>query len=480
MAQRILLLSLSRALNVRNFLLYEFFDQALDAFDEVHLLTDFSLQDSFRQQFQRERVVFHSLPLLSTSWQNVLRKRLLWIYTLGMMRRFYTLPYTSMFTKGKRFKWNNRPLWTKMVVYSLESLQHMTIFRFLMRSIRNWIMAPSEFRRFLKRIKPDLVMTTYVPHAGEMAEEYLIGSARQEGIPVVSHISGVDNLTLKAPFLAVPDYVLVWNQLMKEHAEDIYPSLRRQRVFIAPPPQFAIYGDPPKLLDRPSLYHALGFHASEAHLKLLTFVSNGGVNYIHPNDELDIFERLYERIQSSEYQKQVVFFVRLSATRNEDEWAKRLLRMPKARTRAVTMAHSNQRPPYPWQNEPMDAIFLQSLVRHSSVLVSACSTLTLDACLCDVPSVSVAFDGFSKAASLIESMRRKPIEDHFLPLTLMGATQFSLNEQDLFEQVTAALEHPQQGARAREKARAFYFSGLIGAPHEETVAILSRLAACHA
>lgn len=469
-------MSLSRALNVRNFLLYDDYDALVQAFDEVHIMTDFMRQETFVHQFQRERVTFHAVPVLKATLSNRLRSRLVDWYGLILFRRYYDKPYTSMFFKGKRFNWPGQPLGRRIFLRAVEWAWDRSPLRSLIAAIRRWLFRPQEFRALVTAIRPNLVMTSYLPHAGELPEEFLTGSAQAAGVPVVSHISGVDNLTLKAPYFCVPDYVIVWNELMKDHAEAMYPSLRGH-VFMAPPPQFDIYGQPDKLLQRDALFDALGFSAETRGRSLITFISNGGVNYINPNDELNIFKRLYERLQESEWRDRVTFFVRLSATRREEAWHEMLSRQPNTRTRDVTMAHSNRRATTPWQNESLDATFLQSLVRHSAVVVSACSTLTLDACLCDVPSVSVAFDGFSKPESIVWSMARKPVEDHFLPLTLMGATRFALNEDDLFEHVVNALKDPMRDAAAREKARAYYFAGMIGQPHQDTVAILKQLAA---
>jgi hypothetical protein len=89
------------------------------------------------------------------------------------------------------------------------------------RAAERAIPASWTFKRYIRRIKPDLMLVSpLLSHSG-MQWEYL-RAARALNVPTAYCVASWDNLTTKGALRGEPDYVLVWNNTQKREAVELH------------------------------------------------------------------------------------------------------------------------------------------------------------------------------------------------------------------------------------------------------------------
>lgn len=95
-----------------------------------------------------------------------------------------------------------------------------------------------EMNSAIMELAPSVVVLAN--YGTEPWEKKIISASRRNGIPTVSIVPSWDNLTSKGVVSVRPDFIIVWNEIMRREAIEI-ADFAPQQVLVSPPPQFDLY-----------------------------------------------------------------------------------------------------------------------------------------------------------------------------------------------------------------------------------------------
>ncbi len=240
------------------------------------------------------------------------------------------------------------------------------------------ILVPKDLDYIFKDEKPDLIFSTDVQNEIDVR---LIHRAQSLGIKAVGMVRSWDNLTCKGMIRAVPDILVVNNDILKEEAVSIH-GIDPHSIRVVGVPHYDSYLEDRKRndFDKVSFLQENSFDEER---KTVTYIPTGD-RYI-PENGLDEF---VIRTLGSE---PINLIVRLPPADHVS------IKEPIADTKAIIFW--NQPGRSDWKgglktNEVSveDDLMLKKVLRASDLVVSGPSTVLIDAAIFETPLLAVAFD----------------------------------------------------------------------------------------
>lgn len=114
----------------------------------------------------------------------------------------------------------------------------MPVIYYLTKTIILWRTDDKKLRSIIKGSKPDLIILPSSGYEGESFE--IIKIAKEEKIPTLMLVDNWDNLCSKTVLTRKPDFLTVWGEQTKEHAQRIH-GMNKNRVFVLGTPRFIQY-----------------------------------------------------------------------------------------------------------------------------------------------------------------------------------------------------------------------------------------------
>ncbi len=209
-----------------------------------------------------------------------------------------------------------------------------------------------------------LILPTLI-HEDE-AQAGLVKAARKAGAPVWAIPASWDNLVTKGRFLDQPDRIAVWGPASARHATE-HHGFKPGQVTITGPPHFWPYGVTARV---PKLFLP--------HARHVVFAGTT-VNYAA--DEEEVLVRLAEGLRSITATRDIAVLYRPHPRRRPDG-----LEVLKQRDIVIDPRWKGG-----WSLETADVPWIRSICDGALCVVSAFSTVVLEAALCGVPSILIGF-----------------------------------------------------------------------------------------
>jgi hypothetical protein len=304
----------------------------------------------------------------------------------------------------------------------------------------------TQYDAVFRRYAPSLVVTG--TPGSIAADAHLLRAARRFRVRTVCVVLSWDNLTSKGHMAAVPDDLIVWNDIMKREAREFhdYPP---DRVHVAGVAHFDVYARPEAPGDRERFFRR---HGLDPDRRLITF---GTITpWLFPYNA-DIAEILARAIAEGRFTQPVQLLVRLHPqvlqpgtqhTENVERYQAIAetyphvhLDVPKVKSRALM-----------WDLAQDDMHHLAELMRHSDVTVNAGSTLTIDSAIMDTPIVNVGFDG-DREVPYAQSVVRIYDFTHYANIVRTGGVRIARSADELIKHINAYLEDPSLDREARAR-----------------------------
>ncbi len=298
-------------------------------------------------------------------------------------------------------------------------------------------------------------------------EDPIYFEAKRRRVPLTTLVLSWDNLTSKGIIHGNFDSVMVWNDVMREEMALLYPWYTPQQVQIVGFPRFDVYGTPfPGRFERGPFLRSLGLDPDRP---VLLFASSAAGSF---RAQWDVVEHICEALERQQLDRGVQLLIRCHPHDDVHE-------TERFRGRAdVAVWPDSERglagPLYSQLPDPDELLILSASVAHSAAVITAGSSLMLDAARADVPIVCVAYDG-NHVLPLDDSVASVYGYSHQRPLHDMGATVICRSRDDLINSIRMALLQPslQRANRARLVNR---YLGGYGSSIERIRAVLSDLA----
>jgi hypothetical protein len=344
-------------------------------------------------------------------------------------------------------------------------------FRSLYRAVETRVNHSRRVKRLLNELRPDLVVITNP--FGTETTVYLL-HAKELGIPVVCEMASWDNITSKGTPLLMPDYFISWGPIMTQEMLEMY-HFPRTRIYECGVPHFDVYSANGRLTPRHTLLKDFNLPPE------LPYLFYGMVTEMYCPNEIEILRWLTEKVNNDAFAKPCSLIIRphpqqlsgiYSMSDKKLEQLKALagprvaLDIPKIRSDRLA-----------WDLPKEDMYHLASLLAGCAICLNASSTLCLDACMIDRPTVNIGFDGW-ESVPYQGSARQSLDFTHMAKLLAMGGIRVAKSFGELERHINTYLRDPELDHEARMLSALEECGFRDGQSAARVASVLSHLARC--
>jgi CDP-glycerol glycerophosphotransferase (TagB/SpsB family) len=291
----------------------------------------------------------------------------------------------------------------------------------------------------LKKYGVQLVMTT---DPIRRTDDLLFVAAKKLYIPITTLVLSWDNLTSKGRINDGYDCVMAWNELMKQEILSMYPSYTNDTVKVVGYPRFDIYKKPlPSGFEREPFLKSLGLDPAN---RVLLY-ANAPIRSFPVQPQ--IIDHVYQAMMNGQLPQDTQLLIRCHP--HDDLAIYDIFRnCPRVAVwpgddRAHDQTLFNQMP------QKDELLILAASMKHSALCINPGSSVMLDAAICDIPIVCIAYDGDcilpreSSYATCYEYSHQKPFHQ-------IGATDICYSKEELIRSIQKALAHPEEKSAQRK------------------------------
>ncbi len=304
-----------------------------------------------------------------------------------------------------------------------------------------------ERRELMKKVGPDVVITNT---AGlDSADVPILRAARQLSLPTVTFIASWDNvwkmerLKNESRPQVLADYLLVWNQMMRDHLLRVFPELNQERISVAGAPRFDYFTHEDSI---PSRRDLLGY------LNL----PNDGSKLLHfATTELYPMEYVVRDIFSAAQKGRIKHKLSLYASVHPGGDIKK--HRPYADKYGVTVRYafgrlkSSPHPDFHYHPSEKDIYLLVALFKHSDLLINHSSTVAIESFFGHTPVINVKYGRPFDWWRWYRSMVYRDFKEHYRDIISGGATKIVRHPRQLIAAINDYLDSPSRDSQARQK-----------------------------
>ncbi|MFH1593477.1 MAG: hypothetical protein ABID09_02130 [Candidatus Omnitrophota bacterium] len=283
--------------------------------------------------------------------------------------------------------------------------------------LQNRFLTFKNYDMLFLRHKPDLVLLS---DCGNITlNRYLARSARKFGVPVMAVEQSVDDAEI-CSWLPVLDKACVWGEDMKDELIR-YHGYPAGNISVVGLLRGDIYKDESLLEKRYDFFQKYGLDPGKKLITIATTPSN-------PAIFCDIAKSILRYSKNGQIPYPIQIYIRPTPYQYEkkDKYLGEFLNN--------SLVHIGE--PFPMRGRDViseeAASLLANLLRYSNVLINILSTLTLEACLVDVPVINVAFKEVGSVFNYEYAKR----------VIAVGGTSLARDMPELIEALNLYLENP--------------------------------------
>jgi hypothetical protein len=400
---------------------------------EIVILSQGYADSEFRREFEDSNVCFE--PLYDYSPKVI--ERIMQSLRVRMLRpKSRTVAISTEAEKGI-----GRKILTKLIDGFIRFAGDERIHRVL-RLIDLSLPSANSYKDVFQKHRPDIVIVTRVMNLS--ADSPLLRQAAKLKIPVVALVASWDNLTSKAFFPFALDSLVVWNDIMRREAIELF-NFPEEKIFVSGVPRFDSYFRRENMRSRSEFFKDYDLDPDK---KLVTYTtSHDRLFWPHEatSPEPEIVKFLARAIQSDELGAPSQLLVRLHPQ------ASRKLYEQLAKEEGVTLQVPGR--PSRFQDRDLsvaEGVLLGETMLHSDVVVNVASTITIDASIFGTPVVCIGFDMRGERPYLT-SVRRFYDFDHYKKLARTSGFRIAARKEDLVTEVHHYLADPTRDREGRQK-----------------------------
>lgn len=315
-----------------------------------------------------------------------------------------------------------------------------------------------------KKHKPDFLLVS--TPAQKFFDAPFVYYAKKNGIVSISPVYSWDNLTGKGPFLFNPEYLLVWNSIMKAEAIE-YHDYRPDDVFVCGAPVFDNYAHlKTGNCGKDEFFNAMSL---DKDLPLVTVTTIPQIYF--GNSHLKLAEKIIELRN-----KKIPDVNLLIRPHPLDETNYSSLNG----IRNVYVDYYGSQPDKSlklWKPSKNNVEHLGRTMKYSDIVINIASTITIDAALFDTPVINLNYDIKMTEADYEGSIKRYYHYTHYKKVIEQDACWLVNDENELVEAICQYLKDPTIHSRGRNNlvnTMAVYTDGMSYKRIAEKVREVSR------
>ena len=341
-----------------------------------------------------------------------------------------TIKLGNMGSIGKKETILSPFVWVLVRIFGYKSL--MACFQKLHESLAKG----DPFASLFKTISPDLVVVSRIVNYS--ADYGVMKSAVARGIPLISLVSSWDNFTSKGYLTFSSRITVVWNNMMKNKARQLF-NIPEKKILVAGIPRFDCYDtylklDSEQILKRRQIYMiSIGNIQNWPIISYCTGTRNWCKNnYTQESPEADLVSSIYLAL-SKHLRTKFFFVVRIHPGADKEPY-ETLVPFPNVAVESPGESSGYQDRVL----ELTEEFGLADTVYFSSVVLNYASTISIDCAALDIPFICVNYT--KEEIPFKYSPKRLYLFDHYAELIDMSGIALCDSENQLVESVERLLE----------------------------------------
>lgn len=421
---------ISRGIIARNILRSGVLDNILkDENVRVVLMLPSAAPEYFKKEFEHPRII-----LENTGEGSISREHHAFLYFLHNL--VYTKS-TRLLSKYGTYRTGGKNIVLYYLEYAFFAIaSRINFLKKVFRFLELWLFSEKKYESYFDKHNPDLVFATTVLGKIDIA---FLKIAKKRKIKNMAMTKGWDSVDQRL-FRVRPDKLLVFNRVMKERVSRLQ-DIPEKDILITGFPQFDIYSKKELLIPREEFFRQKGLDPQN---KLIFFGSEGlwGV------DEEEILEIICNFIKDDRLSFPASLVIRPHYSDVVKRRFDRFKSYPfvyvddKHRLSDLFLDH--------WDASAEEMAGFYNTLHYSDVVISTCSTLTLDGAVLDKPLISIYFD-VKQGKTYKESVRHIYDYGHFRPIVESGGAYFARSAADLREAINKYFKNPALDHEGRMK-----------------------------
>ena len=388
-----------------------------------------AIPPNLKEEFSDEEVILEAVP--TSSQRGHSRFARLALYLISGASAWTYIKVGNKRNRNRAFFWK----YIELVIFWTASKPH--FLKKLARWIERKAFTTDLYGKYFDTYHPDVVFATSIQTKLDID---MLKEAERRNIPTVAMPKGWDNVTRQF-YRFIPDVLVFQNERMKKegaHAQRI----KEEKIKVSGFPQFDWYRKPEVLVSREEFCKVYGLDASK---KIIFFGSEG----IWAPDDAHIISILAKWVNTpGALKKDSQLFIRPHFT---DVKSRRLEKFNEIKNVVVddniTISDffgDN------WDPGVEETKRFTNLIYHSDMLITAISTLVLDAVCFDKPLIYVSFSVLRDPRSGKDLSHLIYMQDHIAWVLETGAVDLAYSEESLLENINEYLLNPSYKRKERE------------------------------
>ncbi len=293
---------------------------------------------------------------------------------------------------------------------------------------------PTLYAEQFQKYNPDLVVVTRVLN---FSRDYpLLRMAANLKVPVISLVSSWDNLTSKGFFPFQLNSLVVWNDVIKNEAIDLF-NFPTEKIVVTGIPRYDFFFNLTKFSPKEEFCNKFGLDPNKRIILYGTGSATTGrtpMDATSPEPEINAF--IAEKMNEGCFGNDVQLIVRLHPQANPESY-KILDGVPNVYVHVPGKIASFQDRLFSASD---DQEFAESL-NYSDVVINLNSTITIDAAVFNVPIICINYDHRGNRPFRYSVLRMYEF-DHYAKLLKTGGFRLANSKEDLLDAINEALMNP--------------------------------------
>ncbi len=319
-----------------------------------------------------------------------------------------------------------------------------------------------------KKYQPDLVLTTTTGR--DVVDRPILRVAKKLGLKTCTFIESWDNIWKMARLRkeqVIPDKIIVWNQIMKDHLLREFPEVNEEQVAVTGAPRFDLFSHTNRIPSREELFEYLGLDPSKRLLHIAT---------VELYDMSNVAEQIGIAKQDGSLPEDLQLYASMHPGSGKpsmhQHWADKY-----NYTLRYSFGRRDNSPHKDFNFNPTmrEMYMLVALWKYTDVMVNFSSSAAVESMLGDRPTICVLYGKPLDWWNWRKSMVVKDFKEHYRDIVSGGGVRVIKKRPDLIPAINDYLEHPEKDRDGRVQSCKNIISFLDGSSCHRTMEEIQKL-----
>lgn len=319
-----------------------------------------------------------------------------------------------------------------------------------------------------KKYQPALVLTTTTGR--DVVDRPILRVAKKMGLKTCTFIESWDNIWKMARLRSeqvIPDKIIVWNQIMKDHLLKKFPEVKDEQVAVTGAPRLDLFSHTNRIPSREELFEYLGLDPSKRLLHVAT---------VELYDMSNVAEQIGIAKQDGSLPEDLQLYASMHPGSGKpamhQHWADKY-----NYTLRYSFGRRDNSPHKDFNFNPTmrEMYMLVALWKYTDVMVNFSSSAAVESMLGDRPTICVLYGKPLDWWNWRKSMVVKDFKEHYRDIVSGGGVRVIKNRPDLIPAINDYLEHPEKDRAGRVQSCKNIITYLDGSACQRTMEEIQKL-----